>query len=125
MQGAVIEPKANMLPCHICLRGLDGQKRYRVNGDRVYTGAALMNGGILLPQMQGDYQPVELYLEEMWTISHPVSLSLFRAGDQQFRCLAVGFGTETVLLLKDFGEGQRVLIAHMGRNGAHRKISLG
>ncbi|MEE0419839.1 MAG: alpha-galactosidase [Lachnospiraceae bacterium] len=65
VQGAVIEPKANMLPCHICLRGLDGQKRYRVNGDRVYTGAALMNGGILLPQMQGDYQPVELYLEEM------------------------------------------------------------
>ncbi len=124
MQGAVIEPKANMLPCHICLRGLDGQKRYRVNGDRVYTGAALMNGEFSYLRCRATISLWSCIWRKWDHFTSRQSLS-FRAGDQQFRCLAVGFGTETVLLLKDFGEGQRVLIAHMGRNGAHRKISLG
>jgi alpha-galactosidase len=55
-----------MLRYPIFLRGLDPDKQYRLkeNGD-VYSGSALMHGGILLPKAWGDYIPVELYLEEV------------------------------------------------------------
>lgn len=47
------------------LRGLDPDKRYRLeeNG-RIYTGSALMNGGISIPMIMGDYPAVQLLLTE-------------------------------------------------------------
>ncbi|MDO4734355.1 MAG: alpha-galactosidase [Lachnospiraceae bacterium] len=46
----------------IKLRGLLPEANYRLEGtDRVYTGAALMHGGLSFPQMKGEYPSVQLY----------------------------------------------------------------
>ncbi|MDE7193638.1 MAG: alpha-galactosidase, partial [Oscillospiraceae bacterium] len=42
---------------------LDPECKYGIVGStEVYTGAALMNGGILLPKTWGDYCPIEIHL---------------------------------------------------------------
>jgi alpha-galactosidase len=66
VHGMIFRTEPNMLRYPIFLRGLDPDKQYRLkeNGD-VYSGSALMHGGILLPKAWGDYIPVELYLEEV------------------------------------------------------------
>jgi alpha-galactosidase len=66
VHGMIFRTEPNMLRYPIFLRGLDPDKKYRLkeNGD-VYSGSALMHGGILLPKAWGDYVPVELYLEEV------------------------------------------------------------
>ena len=42
---------------------LSPDSQYKIEGDsEIYTGAALMNGGILLPKTWGDYYPIEIHL---------------------------------------------------------------
>lgn len=62
LQGMITCTEPNMLRQPIRLIGLDDTKRYRLKGtEQVYTGKALMEGGILLPKSWGDYVPVEFY----------------------------------------------------------------
>jgi alpha-galactosidase len=66
VQGIVYQARSNTLKYNIKLRGLDENKSYLLNGtDKVYTGKALMCGGILLPKEWGDYFPVEFYFTEV------------------------------------------------------------
>lgn len=66
VQGMVFRTEANMMRYPIRLRGLDEKKKYQLEKtDMVYTGKALMGGGILLPWVWGDYAPVELYFTEI------------------------------------------------------------
>ena len=49
VQGMLFHAEANVLRRTVQLRGLDAEKRYRLDGtEQVYTGAALMAGGVLL-----------------------------------------------------------------------------
>lgn len=51
VQGMLFHAEANVLRRTVQLRGLDAEKRYRLDGtEQVYTGAALMAGGVLLPK---------------------------------------------------------------------------
>ena len=50
----------------LALKGLDPKKKYRVNGgERLYGGDALMYAGYPIPSLPGDYQSLQLYLEEV------------------------------------------------------------
>ncbi|MGN1404547.1 MAG: GH36 C-terminal domain-containing protein, partial [Ruminococcus sp.] len=63
VHGVVFHTEANWLQYRIQLRGLSPEQFYRLEGtDAVYSGKALMEGGILLPKTWGDYSPVELHL---------------------------------------------------------------
>lgn len=63
VQGMIFRSEPNMLRSPVVLRGLDPQKKYCLREDgRVYSGSALMAGGLLLPETSGDYVPVEFYL---------------------------------------------------------------
>lgn len=57
--------RANSPSIWLKLCGLDPKKRYRLeeNG-RIYTGSALMNAGISMPMIMGDYPAVQLLLTE-------------------------------------------------------------
>jgi len=46
------------------LQGLNAAEYYRLDGDRVFSGATLMNGGIQLP-FQGDYDSRVVFLERV------------------------------------------------------------
>ena len=62
VQGMLFHAEANVLRRTVQLRGLDAEKRYRLDGtEQVYTGAALMAGGVLLPKAWGDYTPVTMH----------------------------------------------------------------
>lgn len=66
VQGMMFHAEANVLRCTVQLRGLDAEKRYRLDGtEQVYTGAALMAGGVLLPKAWGDYTPVTMHFSEV------------------------------------------------------------
>lgn len=66
VQGMIFRTEPNMLRYPVRLRGLDPVKKYRLKDtEDIYTGQALMSGGIFLPQAWGDYVPVELYLTEV------------------------------------------------------------
>lgn len=66
IQGMIYRTEPNMLRYPVRLRGLDPDKQYRLREDgRIYSGNALINGGILLPKAEGDYVPVEMYLEQI------------------------------------------------------------
>lgn len=62
VHGAIFHTEPNHTQYHIRLRGLLPEINYRLaeNGN-IYSGAALMNGGILLPKSWGDYAPVEMH----------------------------------------------------------------
>ncbi|WP_099205766.1 alpha-galactosidase [Scatolibacter rhodanostii] len=48
------------------LKGLDEQKSYRLSvNDKTYKGSTLMNAGILLEKMQGDFKGKLIYLESV------------------------------------------------------------
>ena len=65
VQGMLFHAEANVLRRTVQLRGLDAEKRYRLDGtEQVYTGAALMAGGVLLPKAWGDYTPVTMHFSE-------------------------------------------------------------
>ena len=58
-----IRTRANGPFPFVRLAGLDPERRYcREDTGESYTGAALMYGGISLPQQQGDYPAVQIYL---------------------------------------------------------------
>ena len=66
VQGMLFHAEANVLRRTVQLRGLDAEKRYRLDGtEQVYTGAALMAGGVLLPKAWGDYTPVTRHFSEV------------------------------------------------------------
>lgn len=66
VQGMLFHAEANILRRTVQLRGLDAEKRYRLDGtEQVYTGAALMAGGVLLPKAWGDYTPVTMHFSEV------------------------------------------------------------
>lgn len=62
VNGVIFRTEPNCTQYHIRLRGLLSELHYRLeeNGN-VYSGAVLMNGGILLPKSWGDYAPVEMH----------------------------------------------------------------
>ena len=62
VQGMVFKTEPNMLRYTIKLRGLDENSKYLLEEtEEIYTGSALMNGGILLPRTWGDYYPIKLH----------------------------------------------------------------
>ena len=66
VHGMIFRTGANMLRYTIKLRGLAEDKKYRLTSDgTVYTGKALMSGGILLPRSSGDYAPIEMHFTEV------------------------------------------------------------
>lgn len=66
VQGMLFHAEANVLRRTVQLRGLDAEKRYLLDGtEQVYTGAALMAGGVLLPKAWGDYTPVTMHFSEV------------------------------------------------------------
>lgn len=66
VQGVIYRAKPNTLRRRLRLRGLISHAHYRIKGeDAVYTGSALMAGGILLPRPTGDDVSFEFYLESV------------------------------------------------------------
>lgn len=62
VQGMIFRTEPNMIQYSVKLRGLDPNGQYRLDGsDAVYSGSALMSGGILLPRTWGDYTPITLH----------------------------------------------------------------
>lgn len=65
VQGMIFRAEPNTLQYAVKLRGLSPEKRYYLDErGQVYTGAALMKGGILLPRVWGDHAPVALHFTE-------------------------------------------------------------
>ena len=65
LQGMQFRAEPNFLRHRIKLRGLDENKKYLIaEEERIYTGKALMNGGILLPAAKGDYFAYEIFITE-------------------------------------------------------------
>ena len=66
VHGMIFRTEPNMTRYSVKLRGLIPDKKYAVDGDNtIYTGKALMEGGILLPKPWGDFFPIELHLKEV------------------------------------------------------------
>lgn len=64
VHGMIFRTEPNMTRYSVKLRGLISDKKYVVDGDdTIYTGKALMEGGILLPKPWGDFFPIELHLK--------------------------------------------------------------
>ena len=62
MHGMVFRAEPNMVQYSVRLRGLIPEQKYRLEeSDEIYTGSALMNGGVLLPKTWGDYAPITLH----------------------------------------------------------------
>lgn len=57
--------RANKPAAFIKLKGLDEKKAYKIQGlEGTFSGSALMNGGMALPMMQGDFPSRQLYVTE-------------------------------------------------------------
>jgi len=66
VQGVIYQARSTCLGHAVKLRGLDSNKKYQlVNTDKIFTGIALMSGGVKLPTEWGDYFPIELYFTEI------------------------------------------------------------
>ncbi len=66
VHGIIYRTEPNMLRYTVKLRGVDPNKNYKLEGtDEVYTGSALMEGGVLMPAAWGDYVPMEFYFKEV------------------------------------------------------------
>ena len=62
----VVAPKANPYPMHVRLKGLHPEAMYKeTETGRVYSGAALMYGGITMPIMTGDYPGFQCRFERI------------------------------------------------------------
>lgn len=60
--GVIFRSEANMLRTSVRLRGAAPDRLYRLEGtENVYTGAALIEGGILLPDTWGDFTTAEMH----------------------------------------------------------------
>ncbi len=63
IQGMIFRKIPNMKRISVKAEGLSPDSFYRIEGsDELYTGKALMCGGILLDDMWGDYRAVEIHL---------------------------------------------------------------
>lgn len=60
VQGMIFRTEPAVTQYRVLLRGLDPHRKYRIE-DTVVSGAALMQGGYLLPRPWGDYVPFELH----------------------------------------------------------------
>ena len=68
VQGMVYRAEPNALRKRVRLTGLLPEAKYQVKGEEaVYSGAALMAGGILLPEMKGDDVAVQICLRRVET----------------------------------------------------------
>lgn len=66
VHGMIYRTEPNMVRYRIKLRGANPEKLYALAGSSaVYSGKALLEGGILLPKPWGDYFPVELHFTEV------------------------------------------------------------
>lgn len=66
VQGVVYRAEPNELRRRIRLTGLAEEARYQVEGaEDVYSGMALMTGGILLPAIKGDDVAVQMHLRRV------------------------------------------------------------
>ncbi len=64
VQGVVYRAEPNELRKRVRLTGLAEEAEYQVEGEEtVYTGAALMAGGILLPEIKGDDVAIQICLK--------------------------------------------------------------
>ncbi|HCT92484.1 MAG TPA: alpha-galactosidase [Lachnospiraceae bacterium] len=65
MQGVIYRAEPNELRRRVRLVGLEEQALYQVEGDEnIYSGTALMAGGILLPAIKGDDIAVQIHLKK-------------------------------------------------------------
>lgn len=63
IHGIIFRTEPNMKRITIKAAGLSPDSEYSIAGSSErYTGAALMNGGMLLPKTWGDYCPIEIHL---------------------------------------------------------------
>lgn len=63
IHGIIFRAEPNMKRITIKAAGLSPDSEYSIAGSSErYTGAALMNGGVLLPKTWGDYCPIEIHL---------------------------------------------------------------
>lgn len=66
VQGVLFRAKPNVLRKTLRLMGLEAKKNYKISGtEEVYTGVALMSGGVLLQRAVGDDVSFEIVLEEI------------------------------------------------------------
>lgn len=66
VQGVLFRAKPNVLRKTLRLMGLEAKKNYKIAGtEGVYTGVALMSGGVLLQRAVGDDVSFEIVLEEI------------------------------------------------------------
>lgn len=66
VQGVLFRAKPNVLRKTLRLMGLETKKNYKIAGtEEVYTGVALMSGGVLLQRAVGDDVSFEIVLEEI------------------------------------------------------------
>lgn len=66
VQGVLFRAKPNVLRKTLRLMGLEDKKNYKIAGtEEVYTGVALMSGGVLLQRAVGDDVSFEIVLEEI------------------------------------------------------------
>lgn len=66
VQGVLFRAKPNVLRKILRLMGLEAKKNYKIAGtEEVYTGVALMSGGVLLQRAVGDDVSFEIVLEEI------------------------------------------------------------
>ena len=65
VQGVVFRAVANMVRDKIKLMGVDALAKYKLKGTgEIYSGIALMTGGILIPRTTGDDAAFELFFEK-------------------------------------------------------------
>ncbi|MDD6269260.1 MAG: alpha-galactosidase [Oscillospiraceae bacterium] len=66
VHGVIFRTEPNMKRMTVKLCGLEPDGYYQIEDTlEVYTGSALMKGGMLLPAPWGDYTPVEFYLKRL------------------------------------------------------------
>ena len=66
VQGVVFRAVANMVRDKIKLMGVDALAKYKLKGTgEIYSGIALMTGGILIPRTTGDDAAFELFFEKL------------------------------------------------------------
>ena len=55
--------RANNKPIFVKLKGLDASAKYRLEDGRVISGSALMNAGISIPSVSGEFRAIQFELK--------------------------------------------------------------
>lgn len=61
--GMIFGKEGNALRYPVKVKTLSPYSLYTVNGEGEFTGAALMNGGVLLDDEWGDYESVQVWIK--------------------------------------------------------------